>query len=40
MGTHNFFPNIPEIDLQRLSFQFSLEVIEAIHEKFVKFQNI
>jgi uncharacterized protein YybS (DUF2232 family) len=39
----NFFPNIPEIDLRRFSFQFSFGVIYtivAIHEKLEKFQNI
>jgi hypothetical protein len=36
----NFFPKIPEIDLQRFLFQFSLGVIVAIHEKLEKFQNI
>jgi hypothetical protein len=36
----NFFPNIPEIDLTRFSFQFSFGVIVAIHEKLEKFQNI
>jgi hypothetical protein len=28
-----FFPKIPEIDLRRFSFQFSFEVVVAIHEK-------
>jgi hypothetical protein len=36
----NFFPKIPEIDLRRLSLQFSFEVVVAIHEKLEKFQNI
>ncbi len=40
MGTHEFFPKIPEIDFRRFSLQFSLGVIVAIHEKLEKFQNI
>jgi hypothetical protein len=36
----NFFPKIPEIDLRRLSLQFSFEVVVAIHEKLEKFQNL
>jgi hypothetical protein len=36
----NFFPKIPEIHLPRFSFQFSFNVVVAIHEKLEKFQNI
>jgi hypothetical protein len=36
----NIFPKIPEINLQRFSFQFSFEVIVGIREKLEKFQNI
>ncbi len=40
MGTHEFFPKIPKIDLRRFSLQFSLGIIIAIHEKLEKIQNL